>query len=497
MWIPRSSVKLHPGQPDPGARANVADRTPLAPGRALRKSFSVTPSLAPPRAPGQVPTPGRLARKVAAELLDAAPTIRSFLDPACGAGALLLALVAEWRTRGREGELELTGWDLDSRMLAQARAALEAESGGRLRLHLERRDALARGARWPTGAAIAANPPWASYSGRQGIAAPRARSAGGWPSVHGDFAERIARHCAEHAVPALVLLPAAWCELERYAPSRARVDALDRISWAFEVLGEGTFPGVIGSAALVRLRPEARGPRPGEPDLLRALRRHLSDLHAWPSACFGDVGVHTGNAAAELIDRAPARPDLREGRDLAPFRLAPPRLALRSDVERSPARRFRTGTLDGARGWSVLLRQTAHEPIAAVHEPAAWFRNSLLACRPPADVSPDCAVALLNGPLAVVFHQLAHADARQRAFPQLKIAHLRAQRFPFANRAAAPALHDELARRALALRRHASAIDAAWERERAALAELTTTVYCMPESLAHAVRRALVDRVVR
>ncbi|MBM3977764.1 MAG: hypothetical protein FJ299_12345 [Planctomycetes bacterium] len=457
----------------------------------------MTRSLAPPRAPGQVPTPARLARRVAAELLDAAPTVRSFLDPACGAGALLLALVAEWRARGRDGELELIGWDLDIRMLEQARAALEEEGGCRLHLRLERRDALARGARWPAGAAIAANPPWASYSGRQGIAAPRARSAGGWPSVHGDFAERIARHCALHAVPALVLLPAAWCELERYAPSRARVDSLPGLSCECELLGEHAFPGVIGSTALVHMRPSVRGSRPLEPDLLRALRAHLAALSAWPDECFGDVGVHTGNAADELVDRAPLRPDLREGRDLGAFRLGGPRLALRAGLERLDGRRFRTGTLAGARSWPVLLRQTANRPIAAVHDPAAWFRNSLLACRPPADVSPDCAVALLNGPVAAHFHQLAHADARQRVFPQLKIAHLRAQRFPFASRAAAPALHDELARRALALRGRAGAIDAEWESKRAALAELSTTAYHLPESLAHAVRRALVDRVAR
>lgn len=446
------------------------------------------------RPPGQFATPTALARRVARELLDAAPDARAFFDPACGAGALLVALADEWSARRSDGPLRLHGCDVDAGLLVEARRALAARALPKVELRLEQADALAPSTRWPAQAVIAANPPWASHSGRHRVLRAHGSAAGGWPSLHGDFVERIAAHCAAECVPALVLLPSAWCELARYAPSRARVDAHASLERSFELLGEHAFPGVVGSAALVRLWSRSRGrlqATPHEHELARALRLALNDGIAWPAACFGDTGVHSGNAAAVLIDRAPSGADLREGRDLTAYRLAAPRLALRTELARLAGLRFRTGTAARASEARVLLRQTADRPIAAVHEPASWFRNSLLACRPPADVAPDAATALLNGPVAAAFHRLSVADARQRAFPQVKVAHLRALRFPFAARASSPALHDELADRARALREPSRAVDARWEHERAALAGLALAAYGLPESLAHAVRRAL------
>jgi hypothetical protein len=446
------------------------------------------------RPPGQVATPSGLARRVASALLDAAPDACAFFDPACGSGALLAALAAEWTARGRTDELRLHGCDVDAVVLADARLAVLGVGAARVELQLVRADALAASTPWPDGAAIAANPPWASYSGRQRVPGTHAGASGGWPSLHGAFAERIAAHCADHRVPAVMLLPAAWCELVRYAPSRARVDAHTALVRTVEQLGEHAFPGVVGSTALVRLVPCTRDTAqvaPDELELSLALRHSLDSTPPWPARCFGDTGVHTGNAGRELIDRAPAIADLREGRDLGAFRLAPPRLALRTGVARNAGLRFRVGAPSKFASTRVLLRQTADRPIAAVHEPACWFRNSVLACWPPADVDPDCATALLNGPVAAAFHRLSFADARQRAFPQVKIGHLRAQRFPLGSRTEAPDLHDELARRARALRDRARAVDNAWEHERAALAELALAAYRLPESLAHAVRRAL------
>ena len=54
-------------------------------------------------------------------------------------------------------------------------------------------------------------------------------------------------------------------------------------------------------------------------------------------------------------------------------------------------------------------------------------------------------MAVLNGPVARAWHRLSFRDARQRAFPQVKVSHLRTQPFPIAERAEAPRLHDEVA----------------------------------------------------
>ena len=71
-----------------------------------------------------------------------------------------------------------------------------------------------------------ANPPWVSLSGRQAPTDPRvgahvsAWTRTGWPSLHGAFLVRIARHVAEHGSRAEVLLPASLCEQELYADLR-------------------------------------------------------------------------------------------------------------------------------------------------------------------------------------------------------------------------------------------------------------------------------------
>ena len=42
------------------------------------------------------------------------------------------------------------------------------------------------------------------------------------------------------------------------------------------------------------------------------------------------------------------------------------------------------------------------------------------------------------------WHRAAHRDARQRAFPQVKVGHLAAAPFPIAQRREDPSLHDAL-----------------------------------------------------
>jgi hypothetical protein len=446
------------------------------------------------------------------------------LDPACGEGALLVAVLDVWLERlaacGAErgsSRLVLCGIDVDAAALATARARLEerlttasangAAAPARVELRLVHADALARATHWPAGAVVVANPPWGSYSGRERLAPPAGRQprAKGWPSLHGRFAERIAGYCARHATPAIVLMPAAWCDLDRYGPSRSRVDAHADLTRTNEPLGESAFPGVTSASTLVRLRSsstaESAAPDPALESARRALLAASRPFPRWPSACFGDIGVHTGNAAAWLLERgatrelAAAGANLREGRDLGEYRLGAPRVRLRTNLEARAGLSYRTGTLGSAQAWSVLLRQTANRPIAAVHEPALWFRNSLLGCRPPEGVAPDAAVALLNGPLATAFHRASFADARQRAFPQVKIAHLRAQPFPFLTREQAPRLHDELAERAKALRQRDPRLDATgWTRDRDALAERSLCGFKLPEALHRAVLAACEGR---
>ncbi len=410
---------------------------------------------------GAQPTPGELARELCAGWPPEGA--RGVLDPACGAGELLLAA---WRASRRPERLALHGIEIDAALCASARERLRAvlggEAGERAAARVVCADALDPAVPWPAGTHVVANPPWVSLSGRQAppavapaVARAAESGAGGWPSVHGAYLGRIARHVAQESTGARVLLPGSVAELERYGPLRASVTAQVRLSRAPVELGEDRFPDVVGPAIWIELVPAWPGcggsaaswsPPSAEGALLAAALRLHPRL---PASAFGDPGVHTGNARAELVQRCadPGLPGLREGRDLGDYHLGPPRAWLRTDLSRTRERRFRVKPLATYRAIPVLVRQTADRPRAALHTAPTFFRNSLLACVPPPGLDPAFVVGVLNSRVAAAWHRALHRDARQRAFPQVKVAHLRALPFPMAQRSERPRLHDAVAER--------------------------------------------------
>jgi hypothetical protein len=229
---------------------------------------------------------------------------------------------------------------------------------------------------------------------------------------------------------------------------------------------QGEFPGVLESAALVELVPSRDRCAPHLPCDWTPERStddaeflaHLSRFPRLPERSFADIGVHTGNSARLLVHHLPgsAPPDadvvpLREGRDLSAFRLARPSKVLAIPHAPPAEARYRIPALERHRAVPILVRQTADRPIAARHVDAAHFRNTLLACSPPPGLACAAVLAVLNSGVAARFHRASFADARQAAFPQVKMRHLRALPFPWLDRAAAPERHAALAERARAL----------------------------------------------
>lgn len=412
---------------------------------------------------GVVFTPPGLARRLVEPLLEGLGSGTPILDPACGDGALLLAALSVLGG-GSEVAERLLGIEIDPHLAERARARLADARGGKARALPARiltQDALARGLRWPSGAAIVANPPWVSFSGRQSgsseIPSPSRHRSGGWPSLHGAFLERIARYCAREGTPARVLLPASLLELEGYAPLRAAVSEHVHLAEPPVELGEDAFPGVIEPAAILTLAPgPARVGMSWSPasrqksDFLRGLER----LPRLPPRTFADPGVHSGNSAAQLIahQERPGWAPLRRGADLSPYVLGPASLWLRLDLEATPERRFRFGARERYHGFPVLLRQTADRPIAALHTEPTYFRNSLLAAREVPGLHPAFLVALLNSKVATLWHRSLFPDARQRTFPQVKVRHLQTQPTPIECRDQDPELHDSIVERVTRLR---------------------------------------------
>ena len=411
---------------------------------------------------GVVLTPHEIALRLARSL----PGVPAgaILDPACGEGALLLAAL---EARGGDPEFAKTGLfglEIDRNRALLARKRLTDASGlpaGSLDGQILVADALDPTLEWPRGTSILANPPWLSFSGRQtgSLEMEAARSfaqveGSGWPSLHGAFLARIAEHVAAERTSAAVLLPAPVAFLPSYAPLRSAIETQVELTAPPIELGEDVFPGITEPTILVTLAaPSGEAKRvSGRPWLAEdpADREFLARLAKFPRLApgtFADPGVHTGNAASELIfDSAAAnRTPVRRGRDLFAYDLREATTYLRTDLEPTPELRFRVGPLERYAEFPILLRQTANRPIAALHSPAAHFRNSLLGMRRVDGLDPAFCVAVLNSTIATEFHRAANRDSRQRNFPQVKVGHLTGLPFPIAKRAEAPELHDKIA----------------------------------------------------
>lgn len=421
-------------------------------------------------------TPAPLAARAERQLAEQAPAGSTLLDPACGEGALLAAGAAS----GHWGDL--LGLEREA---ASARRAAEILGPHRIR----NADALAPSTSWPPGAWILANPPWVSFSGRQAAAeAELPTDTAGWPSLHGAFLERIARYIAAESTGAVVLLPASLVELDGYAPLRARVERWARPARVHE-LGESAFPGVIEPAVQLLLLPRETGAAIGpwlQSEASKSLEAAFAGHPRLPARSFADPGVHSGNSAKQIV--RPAREtqheSLAQGRDLAPYNLGPPSARLRTDLRPTPDRRFRIAARERYEGFPVLLRQTANRPLAALHIPPTYFRNSLLACRPVEGLDPAFIVAVLNSATAGAWHRARFRDARQKAFPQVKVGHLATQPFPIAHRDADPELHDEVAGRVRAL----DPDGPHFERERAAIESRVELAFGLAPAVAELVR---------
>ena len=386
------------------------------------------------------------------------------LEPSVGAGALVLAWldhaagpVTDPDAAGRAADLvrtRLRALDADPEAVAATRRALQL----RCAPHLPPDDpALSRvrvGDGWSAPAELAAvilaNPPWGSYSGRQagraGAPGDGPRPSGvttGWPAYHTRAVLGLLEHLRADGVAGFVL-PGQVATLRGYGAFRRALAARVR---HVEHLGEGAFPGIESPACLVIVGPAGPGPLqvrrgghvesiPREALTADPVRPWLSRLEdrfaAWPPpgfvlspAAFGDVGLHSGNAASTLFSRHPfpgAQPVL-EGRDVRPFVVGAPRLWFDPRAVPAPGQYFHVAHWERSRAMPIVLRQTAPRPVAALN-PGVAFRNSVLGCRGVPGLETTTVVALLNSEALARVYAALSPDACQRTFPQVKVGDL-------------------------------------------------------------------------
>ncbi len=372
------------------------------------------------RAAGQVYTPAPLAARVVRRTLAPLAGRRDLriLDPACGDGVFLREACRYVDPRC------VVGMDIDAAALARARRALpgaDLRVGDALRHDWKERFDVVLG-----------NPPWVSWSGRHArplaardrrYYAARFETFRGWPCLHGLFLE-LAVRLARARIG--LLLPGQVCDLDGYGAVRAFVRRHCRVDAVLDC-GEESFAGVTQPCCALFLEagPSDGGAAPfwtrgaADPDLLA----RLAALPKPPPGAFADIGVHTGNCAGKLL--RPGGSPIREGRDIHAFRLDPPRKTLVPDPPRAPGDYFRIGERERFLAVPIVLRQTASRPVAALHRDPAYFRNSVLACHGIPNVDPALVVAWLNSSAVGWYHRARVREAGQRAFPQLKLKHLR------------------------------------------------------------------------
>lgn len=301
--------------------------------------------------------------------------------------------------------------------------------------------------------AVIGNPPWVAFAGRAAQPLhPRLRryfrdtfgAMRGYPTLQGLFIERAAALAPQGVVALLVPSPVA--DLDGYRYVRRVLTASHRLREPLIELGQDAFESVVQPCFILVADPDpgaAADERPwrlaerqrvaGAAEAVRVpeILELIANAPALPAAAFREMGFQSSRIASrELMLRA-AAPDPRhrypllQGRDVSEFAEGPPRLYLCAEPEELARAGCRVRKQDDYQRARFVVRQTADVPIAALHS-GLPFRNSLLAGLEVDDLSAELLVALLNSALYRALHLSMRRDARQAAFPQVKLAHLRA-----------------------------------------------------------------------
>lgn len=403
------------------------------------------------------------------------------VDPALGAGAFLVQAGRE--TARRSGrplvevvQHELFGVDVSPLAVAVAEASLWllasdprlslAAAGARLREGDALCEPLAARALGRVGAdfvqlagtadgfdLVVGNPPWVAFAGRAtqplhpGVREHYRRTFRafrGYPTLHGLFVELAAR-LAPRGVVAL-LIPSPVADLAGYRHVRSSLSASHASCEPLLELGQDAFENVTQPCfALIATPRSEPALDPERPFVLSERRRalgtamelrtppvllRLGSLPRLPDELFGEMGLQTNSVVSkQLLYRGSTPPAefsyaLLEGRNVVEFGLKSPRLFLKPDRGLLLEQRCRLRDVSDYARVRIVVRQTAAITIAAAHDGTA-FRNSLLAGFELPEFPRFLTLGLLNSTLYRALHLAGQRDARQGAFPQVKVMHLR------------------------------------------------------------------------
>jgi hypothetical protein len=296
---------------------------------------------------------------------------------------------------------------------------------------------------------VIGNPPYLSYAGRQAVEiTTRLRQyyeskfdSFQWPTAHSFFLERSVKLLSRQYVSFIV--PDQVGHLEGYSALRQIAtregSLLDVRYWGEHVFKNVTTPALTftldkkradgetelfersGTSTKGTLAGGAKWTFSRAASLIERLRRDAFYL----DKLVGDCGIRTTASKVQIVPLSEAKgkfvPAL-EGKRVQRYSCQPPEIAVRldskSEVFVASEERY------NAAKW--LIRQTAAYPIVGPHDHTPHFRNSLLSLGQPSDgLHVNYLVALLNSRLMRFIYMETVREARQQAFPQVKVAALR------------------------------------------------------------------------
>lgn len=361
---------------------------------------------------------------------------------------------------------------------------------------------------------VVGNPPWVAFQGRatQKIS-PERRSFyrenyeafSGYPTLHGLFVQRAAELAPRGCITLLV--PSSVSDLDGYKSTRRALSATHTPRVPLPEYGQDAFEGVVQPCFGLLAEPGANVSALSDAHWALEEKTHaqakvgmeappavlgtLDDLPLLPRETFREMGFQSNRiVAARLFYRGEDPPPhfsipLLEGRNVGEFVERPARLFLWPDEETLQVTKCRLKSEESYQAVAVVVRQTAAFTIAARHH-GGRFRNSLIGAFETEWASADLLLGLLNSALFRALHVARQRDARQAAFPQVKVAHLRRLPFPPPDGALRRAV-EELSRAAS----RAGSLDAAL---RAELDRAVFELFSIPTSERDAVLAFLASR---
>jgi hypothetical protein len=243
-----------------------------------------------------------------------------------------------------------------------------------------------------------------------------------------------------------LLIPSPVADLDGYRHVRSALAESHAVQEPLLELGQDAFASVTQPCFALVAAPRSAPARDPERAFVLTERRRAAGaaselqtppalarcagLLRLPAELFGEMGLQTNSAVTrQLLYRGTTPPveysyPLLEGRNIVEFALSAPRLFLNPDQVFLAEQRCRLRDAADYRRVKLVVRQTAAITIAAAHD-GKPFRNSLLAGFELPEFPYALTLGLLNSTLYRALHLAGRRDARQGAFPQVKISHLR------------------------------------------------------------------------